>query len=137
MCFHLAQTMTRPMLGCEWMRLSADMALSPVPRTDLAVAPARGLGIVQHPAQGTQDAFAAHTGRQLAPVHGSHSAITCTSLGSVPWPRSPSQPCTSSSTGPVVVPVAVPATWSLLVPWAEASLGPCPQHCPESSSTSA
>lgn len=25
--------------------------------------------------------------------------------------------------------MAVPATWSLLILWAEASLGPCPQHC--------
>lgn len=90
MCFHLAQTMTRPMPGCERMRLSLDVDLSPVPRADLALAPARGLGIVQHPAKGTQDAFAAHTGCQLATVHDSHSTITCASLGSLSWPHSPS-----------------------------------------------
>lgn len=90
MCFHLAQTMTRPMLGCKQMRLSLDMDLSPVLWADLALAPARGLGIMQHPAQGTQDAFAAHTGCQLATVHDGHSATTYASLGILSWPHSPS-----------------------------------------------
>lgn len=31
MCFHLAQTMTRPVLACEWMCSSLDTDLSPVP----------------------------------------------------------------------------------------------------------
>lgn len=44
MCFHLAQTMTRPVLGCKRMRLSLDVDLSPVPQADLALAPARGPG---------------------------------------------------------------------------------------------
>lgn len=62
MCFRLAQTMTRPVLGCERMRLSPDTDLSPVPPTDLALAPARGLGTMQHPAQGTQYGLAATLG---------------------------------------------------------------------------
>lgn len=62
MCFHLAQTMTRPVLGCEWMRLSPDTDLSPVPPTDLALASARGLGTVQHLAHGTQESLAATLG---------------------------------------------------------------------------
>lgn len=68
-----------------------------------------------------------HTGCQLATVHDGHSTITCTLLGNLSWPHSPSQP--STCCGPRAVLVAVPATCSLLVPWAEASLGPCPQHC--------
>lgn len=100
MCFRLAQTMTRPALGCERMLLSLDVDLSPVPQTDLALAPARGLGIVQHPARGTQDA--AHAGCQLATAHDGHSATACTWLGSLSWPRSPSQPSAGSSTAPVM-----------------------------------
>lgn len=78
----------------------------PVPSavTDLALAPARGLRIVQHLAQGTQAAFAAHTGCQLATVHEGHSATPCTWVGNLCWPHSPSQPSTSSSTAPVVAP---------------------------------
>lgn len=121
MCFHLAQTMTRPMLGCERMRLSLDVDLSPVPRADLALAPARGLGIVQHPAKGTQDAFAAHTGCQLATVHDSHSTITCASLGSLSWPHSPSWPSTGSSTAPVMAPGL--CQWLSLLPGPFSSSG--------------
>ncbi|XP_039572075.1 uncharacterized protein LOC120505516 [Passer montanus] len=86
---------------------------------------------MQHPAQGTQHAFAAHTGRQLATVHDGHSAITGTwqsLLASVTLPAQRWQ-LHSTCCGPRAVPVAVPATWSLLVPWAEAPLGPCPEHC--------
>lgn len=95
----------------------------PVPSavTDLALAPARGLRIVQHLAQGTQDAFAAHTGCQLATVHEGHSSIPCTWVGNLCWPHSSFQPSTSSSTAPVVAPALY--QWLSLLPGPFLSLG--------------
>lgn len=70
------------------------------------------------PGPGHPGCICSHTGCQLATVHDGHSTITCTWLGNLSWPHSPSQP--STCCGPRAGPVAVSATWSLLVPWAPA-----------------
>lgn len=96
-------------------------------QTGLALAPAHGLGIMEHLAQSTQDAFAAHTGRQLATVHDGHSSVTGTWLGSLSWPHSPFSAASAAPQHLLWSQGCASGCPCYLVP--SCPPGPCPEQC--------